>query len=275
MPYGTYEITFNPFTFAEPADVEYLANLFNKQSVVARFQLHAHRRRGAWGSTVPIGVFDNDFNTAAYTWEQHLASRDRITTLAATDLPKGYRPIQPRYDVLEYEGRLYYHPEALRVYARHVEHPAFLRALYRFLEAAEKQPSLIVPPRAATPFVPLADRVATYGHPARGPDWSPEEDAVLRRWFGQRTVGEHAGKHVKLTDAEWERVLAELPRRNKNSVRGRIVELNRRLQGEFFRDGFLGKHRVREYMSRVLGERPRIPIRPTRRRPRPNALIER
>jgi hypothetical protein len=275
MPYGTYEIAFSPLTFADPADIEYLSNLLANQGVVARFNLHAHRRRVAWGVTVPVGVFDNDFTSAAMTWEQHIASRDRITKLAAATLPKGYRPIARRYDVLEHEGRLYYHPEALRVYAQHVDHPAFLRALYRFLEAAEKQPQLIVPPRERAPFVPLADRVATYGHPARGPDWSEDEDAVLRRWFGQRTVGEHAGKHIKLTDAEWARVLTELPRRNKNSVRGRIVELNKKLQAEFFRDGFVGQHRLREYMARVLGERPRIPVRPTRRRPRSNALAGR
>jgi hypothetical protein len=89
---------------------------------------------------------------------------------------------------------------------------------------------------------------------------------VLRQWFGQRTVGEHAGKHVKLTPAEWERVLAQLPRRNKNGVRNRLVELNNQLRREFFRDGFVSQARLPEYMSRVLGERPRIPVRPRRAR---------
>lgn len=275
MPYGTRSFTLNPFAYLASDDVDYLSNLLSNQGVPSLFTLVAHRRRNAWGTTVPPGVFDNVFKDNAVTWEQHIASRDRITKLACQDLPKGHRAFAPRYDVLPFEGALYYHPEALRVYARHVEHPAFLRALYRFLEAAEKQPSLIVPPRGERPFVPLAERAAVFGHSARGPDWSADEDAVLRQWFGQRTVGEHAGHHVRLTDAEWAIVLERLPRRNKNSVRGRIIELNRRLQAEFFRDGFVGKHRLREYMGRVLGERPRIPVRPTRRRPRPNALAGR
>ncbi len=266
MAYSTHAITFNPFVHADDADIPYLAELFSNQGVVAKFELRVHRRRGAWGITLPMGVFDNDFRASGATWEQHLASRERVHTLAQQAMPRGRRPFAPRYDVLEYEGALYYHPEALRTYARHVDHPAFLRSIYRFLETAEQRPSLIVPPRPKAAFVPLEQRQAVYGHAARGPDWAPEEDLVLRQWFGQRTVGERAGQHVRLTDAEWEAVLRLLPRRNKNSVRGRIVELNRRLQTEFFRDGFVGKHRLPEYMARVLGERPRIPVRPTRRR---------
>lgn len=265
MAYSTRPFTFNPFTYAQGEDVNYLAELFATQGVVASFPLVAHRRRGAWGTTVPLGVFDNDFRPNAVTWDQHLASRDRITTKAASEEAHGRRPIRRCHDVLELDGQLYYHPEALRVYARYVDHPAFLMALARCLEAEDRQPTLLAPPRDRAAFVPLERRAEVYGKIVRGPDWEPSEDAVLKRWFGQRTVGEHAGHHVRLTDAEWARVLAELPRRNKNGVRNRLVQLNEQLRREFFRDGFVSQARLPEYMSRVLGERPRIPIRPTHR----------
>lgn len=263
MPYGTYMYVFNPLTYANEDDTIYLSNLLVNQGVLARFALQAHRRRGAWGTTLPIGTFDNDFRENACTWDQHTASRTRITTLAAADLPRRQRPVARNHDVLEVDGALFYHPEALRVYARHVDHGAFLRALSRFLEAADDKPSLIAPVKPRKPYVARVER-----GPVRGPAWTPDEDGVIRRWFGPRTVGDHAGKHVKLTDIEWISVLEQLPRRNKKGVHDRIVVLNRQLQHAFFRDGFVARDRLPQYMARVLGERPRIPIRPTKRRRR-------
>jgi hypothetical protein len=149
------------------------------------------------------------------------------------------------------------------VYARHVDHGAFLLALARFLESAEQKPELIVPHRTRTPYVPRERR-----GPVRGPSWTSDEDSVLRRWFGPRTVGDRPGHHQPLTDAEWGTVLASLPMRNKNGVRDRLVELNRPLQAEFMRHGFVALDRLPEYMSRVLGERPRAPVRPARKRRR-------
>lgn len=267
MTYRTVDFSFSPLGYAQGDDVIYLSTLLHTQNVASSFQLRAHRRRGAWGSTVPVGAFDNDYRPDACTWAQHVVSRDRVTKLAAAGAARRRRPIARRHDVLEHEGALYYHPEALRVYARFVEHPAFFIALARFLEAADKDPQLIAPKRHV-PFVPFDQREATFGKVVRGPAWTPTEDNVLRRWFGQRTIGPKAGHHVKLTEAEWDRVIAELPQRNRNGVRNRLVELNKQLQHEFFRDGFVARDRLPQYMARVLGERPRIPIRPTKRRRR-------
>lgn len=263
MSYRTINFSFSPFGYGQGDDTPYLSTLLHDQEVPSVFQLRAHRRRGAWGTTVPVGAFDNDYRPNACTWAQHAAARDRVTALAAFGTRR--RPIPRSLDVLEHGDALYYHPEALRVYARHVEHPAFFNALARFLEASDKDPRLIVP-RRHVPFVPFVDRVVACGKVVRGPAWSPIEDGVLRRWFGQRTVGLRAGHHVKLTEPEWERVLAELPQRNRNGVRNRLVELNKQLQLEFFRDGFVARDRLPQYMARVLGERPRIPVRPSRRR---------
>jgi len=266
MAYSTINYSFNPFGFVDSHDVPYLSGLFNSQGIVSKFELQAHRRRGAWGSTLPMGVFDNEFRAGHSSWEQHLASRSRITTLAEAAMKepgkKPRRAIARRLDVLERDGVLYYHPEALRTYARHVDHPAFLTALARFLEAADKNPSLLRSDASAAPFIPHAERAKVYGFIARGPSWDASEDAVLRRWFGQRSVGEHSGHHVKLTEEEWSRVLAELPRRNRNGVRNRLVELNKALKPEFFRGGFVSVDKLPEYMARVLGERPRVPVRP-------------
>jgi hypothetical protein len=235
------------------------------------FALQAHRRRGAWSLTLPIGVFDNDYRPDACTQAAHVAARERVYAAACAATFAKQRPFRAAYDVLEHDGALYYHPEAMRVYANHVEHPAFLRAAYLFLEAAERNPALIVKP-PEKPFVPIEKRAEVFGKTVRGPDWTSEEDAVLRRWFGMRTVGDQAGHHVKLTPEEWARVLVDLPRRNKNSVRNRLVELNRALQREFMRDGFVSRDRLREYMARVLGERPRVPIRPKKSRRRGSAV---
>jgi hypothetical protein len=163
MAYSTRPFAFNPFTYTQGEDVNYLAELFAKQDVVPVFQLVAHRRRGAWGTTVPLGVFDNDFRENAVTWEQHIASRDRITTLAASNETHGRRPIRRQHDVLELGGQLYYHPEALRVYARYVDHPAFLLALARCLELENARPALLAPPRERAAFVPLERRAEVYG----------------------------------------------------------------------------------------------------------------
>lgn len=267
MAYRTLEIAFSPLGYAQGDDVIYLANLLHTQGVPSTFDLRVHRRRNAWGCTLPVGAFDNDYRPAVVTWDQHTASRARITTLARQDLPARRRPIPRCYDVLSHEGAFYYHPEALRVYARYAPHGAFFTALARFLEAANHDPKLITPRRNA-PFIPIAARAATFGKVVRGPAWEPAEDAVLRRWFGQRSVGEHAGHHVPLTEEEWARVLADLPRRNRNGVRNRLAELNAPLKVEFFRDGFVPRDRLPQYMARVLGERPRIPIRPPRIRRR-------
>jgi hypothetical protein len=267
MPYGTHPYVFNALTFALPQDIDYLSNLLWNQQTIAQFELKAHRRRGAWSSTVPPGVFDNLFQANACSWDQHTASRDRITTLAAADMPHQRRPIARSHDVLEHDGSLYYHPEALRVYARYVDHGAFLRALAAFLEAAERNTALIAPRRSRTPYVPREWR-----GPVRGPSWEPAEDLVLRRWFGPRSVGDRVGKHQRLTPEEWDIVLRELPRRNKKAVHDRIVELNKPLLREFLRDGFVARDHLAQYMTRVLGERPRVPIRPTPRRRSRRAL---
>jgi hypothetical protein len=64
-----------------------------------------------------------------------------------------------------------------------------------------------------------------------------------------------------LSEEQWQRVLVvELKgRRTKASVRGRFVQLNDELLKEFLLDGYVPLHRVHEYMSRAIGERPRRP----------------
>jgi len=264
MPYGTHACTFSPLAHLDHVAIEYLSNLLADQGVKPLFPLHVHRRRGVWGMTLPLGVFHGDFRADAVTLEQHVAAHDRLLT-EATAVNHGRRAWIHAQDPLVYEDRRYYHPEALRVLANHVDHPAFLRAAYLFLEAATKHPEMVVT-KTPRPVIPLAERQAVLGHPARGRCWTEAEDTVLRRWFRQRTIGPQAGRHVRLTEVEWARVLAELPERNRTSVRNRIVELNRRLQAAYFRDGYLARDRLPAYMAEVLGERPRIPLRPRRRR---------
>ncbi len=259
-----YVYVFVPLTFATPDEATVLSTDLAEQGVSSAFTLRARRRRGVWGTTLPLGVFENVFNDASYTRERHLEQCAQLVAKGAEADAYGCRPYPLAYEAIEADGELYYHPEAIYALSKFVERPAFLRALYRFLEAANRNRALIVPPQPRRKFVPLDKRVEVFGHAARGPSWTPDEDAVVRRWFGQRTVGPSAGKHVALTEDEWKIVLSQLPRRTKSSVRQRIVALNEPLQREYLRHGFVSQALVREYMSKVLGERPRCPLRPRR-----------
>lgn len=92
--------------------------------------------------------------------------------------------------------------------------------------------------------------------------WQPWEDAVLRAWFGVRTVGPYEGKHAPLTEREWDLVLREhlKGRRTKQHVKTRISILNKKLRVSLLVDGFLPRENVTKYQANALGEyRIRVP----------------
>lgn len=276
MAYRVFEYTFSPLTRVGGNDFDVLSDCFSSQSLSPSFTLNALRRKFSWATTLPLGVFVGDYRPNAVTATEHLAEHDRLMLDLplpepnATEVPLGdiryHRPRRLDQHVVERDGKRFYAPQALRLLAPKVPHPAFLDALCAFLEDASRDPSMIIP-KAPKPYIPPEQRKAYFGLKAdmcRGPGWTEEEDAVLRRWFSCRTVGVNAGKHVKLTEQEWEAVMVELKgRRSVASIRNRMVDLNKSLFNAYAKDGYIPYDKIRLYMQNVLGERPRAPkIRP-------------
>lgn len=107
-------------------------------------------------------------------------------------------------------------------------------------------------------FVPFAERsTQKNGGSVRGPDWSPAEDAILRRYFGRQPDG----KRYPLSEARWKLLLdGELRRqRTKASVLARLSILNQRLRQSLLVDGILSHEAVVRYQEQRLGERNRLP----------------
>lgn len=278
LPYN-----FSPTAHLKEPDLSRLVGTLSLQGVSSVFPLHAWRRRGAWATTLPLGVFINDFRPDVTTQLAHDAARGaiyasyRAVALAHDVSP---RPHDPSYGAVVVDGQTFYHVEAIRFLRSQVADPAFLTALYFFLLDAAKTPALIAPPRPRAPYVPHAQRKQvhnlTHAATCRGPGWTPEEDAVLRRWFGMHTYGEHAGRHANISPAGWQRVLdVELGgRRTQASVQARFVQLNNQLLQAFAVDGYVPITQVAAYMQQAVGIRPRLPpIRP-RRAPRAPIMRE-
>jgi hypothetical protein len=264
MAYPTYTILFTPAMHLTGSESTVLAGYFRDQGVAPPFKLRVLRRRGAWAATLPIGIYQNDFRPDVTTREAHLTCWNEVLAQAVKDDAFKRMPVRNHQKVLDRDGELFYHLETLRFLRSRLDPPYFVDALYRFLLDATKNLALIVPKVSRASFIPPEKRKEHFGlkgSSCRGPAWTSDEDAVLRRWFGQRTTGPAAGQHETLSEEQWQRVLeVELKgRRTKASVRGRFVQLNDELLKEFLLDGYVPLHRVREYMTRAIGERPRRP----------------
>lgn len=250
---------FNPLLYARGEDLQYLQRVFEEQKVSNSFELQALRRRNFWAIQLPTGTFLGEFRPGMADFSADMMARE--ATLKAIREEYGFRQHDPRRAIVEHHGVLYYHQSLIELLRRRHENPAFLNAVSAFLRAAQQHPELIKgPPPARRAYIPPEQRLTVLGHYARGPEWSPVEDQGLRQWFGKRTVGPHAGQHAKLTEDEWTRVRELFDgRRTVASIRRRISVLNAQLQREMMVNGFIPRDRIREYMDRVLGERPWFP----------------
>jgi hypothetical protein len=264
----SYEIQFNPFAYLPGDAGDNLRRVFLAQNVSIPMKLHVFRRKNHWALEVPLGVFRNRYRDGEGTLIDHAIERDKLLEAYRKELSDAYEvrrarvPWLARADLLVIDDRPCYTLVTLQVFAEKSNARSFFTAAATFIRAANADFSLIRPVRKnVRPFVPHAARVDTYGKMVRGPSWSNEEDLVIRRWFGQRTVGDGSiGKHKKLTEEEWGFVLEALQgRRTQQSVRDRITLLNKALIKEMSVDGYVSRTRLAEYMSRVLGERPHKP----------------
>lgn len=256
LPTLNYECFFTPIEYVQGDDLERLFTLFNEQKINGQFKLRARRRREYWSIQLPTGTFLDEFRPGVADYAADVAARDALIQIIRASY--GVRQFRNDRAIVEVEGTLLYHQELISLFAKHAEQPAFFKAVAAFLKAAAAKPELIKG-RASRgrEFVPPEERGRTLGQVRRGPGWTPEEDQVLRQWFGVRTVGDLAGQHAKLTPDEWDRVLSALGgRRTPASVRKRISILNAQLAREMSVNGVVPRDRIREYMARVLGERP-------------------
>ncbi len=272
---NVFTFTFQPLNHLRIDDLEPFQDLLEAQRGSTEFTLSALRRRMYWAVSLPLGVFAGDYRPSRTEFFDELAARNQLIERAAQDfnlrVPNGR-------GIIERGGVLYYHQHLIAILRRVHPEPAFFNALHVFLEAAQRNPTLIKgKKRERTPLPPTA-RPRINGRLARGLAWLPHEDLVLRQWFGPRVYGPDAGKHVALSDAEWDMVLEALGRqRTRGSVLARIIVLNQELRRELTVDGYIPKQRYAEYYQRVLGENPRpprvAPARRTRAPRRPRASI--
>lgn len=255
--------------YAADVDLPVLRALFDAQRIEMPMKFLVLRRRKHWAIELPVGTFVNEFRPGVAAYAEDVRARDEAFSAFKTTFgPSHY---DQRTLVIQHEGSTYLHQHAINALRRVIPHPAFLNAVAAFLRAAEAKPELVKGPRTSRrPFVPPAQRRAALGYPTRGPSWTSEEDTILRQWFGKRTTGDLAGQHAPLSKEQWDRVLELLGgRRTVMSVRRRIFDLNETLKRELCVDGYVPRDRLRAYMDRALGEKPRRPrLSPQRRRPR-------
>ena len=261
----TYD--FKPTEWTDAAGYAHIVTMLNACGSPHVFKgLHAWQARHQWRLEMPIGLFTGNYTPGAVNLTDELAARD---ALAAKIRPKRYRPT----DMVMHEGVLYYRKPVIQRLGGYAESPVMFNALLAFWDAAEKNRGLIKPPPPKAPRLMPWERKQRDGAVWRGPAWTPEEDTVLRQWFGRRTVGPEAGRHAYLTPDQWNVVLDALGRRRSQaSVRQRLVVLNDRLRQEFvdrkyISGGFISKKHNEDWLDRVLGERPRpLNVRPSPRR---------
>lgn len=274
-----YRIEFNPLVYATPPDAEALRQAFNLRDVVPTFEITLLRqpyrsprgivereRQVVWATEVPPGAFLCEFGGTA-----HPPMFEQLCALAEAEKKRvgaARRLLNARRDYLERDGVLFCRRVALEIITPQLSCAAFVNAMVAFLRAAERDPTLVTgAPRPRRLHRTVEERREHFGDDVRGPTWTAEEDAVLRQWFGVRTVGEHAGHHAKLEDHEWARVLELLGgMRSKNAVKNRLTVLNNQLRDRMLVNGYVPRDRLREYMQQAVGESPRRPpMRPYQR----------
>lgn len=255
-----FTFTFMPLLYLQGGLRDDFADLLAEQGVQPMFPgLRALQRRHQWVIELPRGAFVNDFRADMISEDADLAARQAF-----------FDSLQYKYwhttrDVFEKDGVWYYRKTFLDRARKLITHNAVFEAAYKFVEAAEADRSIIKGTKPRRPRVSPEERIARFGKMVRGPGWSAEEDAVLRRWFSIRTYGDDAGKHARLTEEQWGYVLEGLNGlRTKSAVTQRIWYLNDQLKKRFVHegkivDGYISTTALAEYKRLALGEHPRMP----------------
>jgi hypothetical protein len=208
------------------------------------------RGRGRWLTALPPCVFRPDLTVFPSGIERDLV---RVALAVRREARLGF--FKPSKEITVREGRGFYSTSFLREMGPLLALPATVAAFASFLHAVNEG-------RVQVGKTPQAERPPSQARQGWARRWLPQEDAVIRSWFGLRAFGEHEGRHAPLTDREWSIVLQDHlhGRRTKKQVKVRISALNRELRVSLLVDGFLPRDKVREFQDRALGEqRIRVP----------------
>lgn len=264
------------------------------REAVPAFDVLLLLRKGCCSISAPSGTFLHEYDSTVDPVVLDGAdAAARVRLIKAIPRPRRFK----LRDIHVVDGVTYFRRNVLQALARTYPTNLMYLALLNFLLEVEATPAKFRPPRlskATNDFLPLAQRHKhrTLTHPRKA--WTPQEDALIRAWFGRHLYGEHKGKHVPLTEAQWALFLNKLAHpRTKNTVQARMGYLNEQLfmqllqeqevryprrikahmiaaaqaapamQRRFARQArvlFLLRPMVPRYMAAVLGERPRLPF---------------
>ncbi len=208
------------------------------------------RGRNRWLTALPPCVFKPDLTALQATAEQ--GAVEAALNVRRESILGTFKPLK---ETTVRGGRGFYSTLFLRELGPFLALPATAAAFAEFLDAINEG-------HVQVGKAPQPERPPSQARQGWARRWSPQEDAVIRSWFGLRAFGEHEGRHAPLTDREWSVVLDQHlnGKRTKRQVKVRISTLNRELRVSLLVDGFLPRDKVREFQDRALGEqRIRVP----------------
>ncbi len=249
-----WPIVFNPLAYLSQFDQEQLLpRLLAGMGGTSFTGLTALRRRERWAMELPLGTFSGNLQPGATAVDDEVGKRcDYIEGIRSRIGGYHFRPTR---HIFQYDGRWYYHIEALKVLRYAPDNELFLAAI-AFLEAAQADPKLIQGPRYQRRLTPIEDRPVVDGHRARGAGWTLAEDKILAQWFGRRADG----GHHPLTDEHWHTVLDLLNGyRTKKTIKDRLSVLNRKLKISLLVDGYIPREHMTAFRRGFLGEQFRVP----------------
>lgn len=241
-----YKTDFTPHLHLSEDEQAELRAAAEEHYLPPTYEVRLLRRRGEWITQIPARAWDPaNLDFSSY---DEAVRRDELAEKRRADHGSyGYGRTR---DVVLREGFYFYRDSAISALGPYLTVPVIAKALIRFLHHIEKHKT-IKAPRVVRPPV---DREHD-GRRHRGPLWSEYEDHVVRKWFGRHTVGDHIGKHVKLTPEQWKIVLDELKgQRRKTDVLRRIKELNRQLRMSLEMNGYISRAAAARYKREALGE---------------------
>lgn len=223
-----YPVVFSPCKYLLETDGEMLRDKLCRERGVACPEIFEALPvlvgRGSVAVSLPLGTLTHDFRATASNrvMEQH----ELEAMIASVKRATGRRRFRRRDVVLHSDGEVYLRRPALEALAlRRDARAPMLRAALGLLAALEAVPPWRRTARRRTRR-PISERELLDGRRARGPGWSQEEDAELRRTFGIGGAREHL---PRLTPAQWHLLLAVklVGVRTKGSVLARLVRLRR------------------------------------------------
>lgn len=223
-----HRVTFSACKYLDEIDGELLRNKLCRERAVACPEvfeaLPVLVGRGSVAVSLPLGTLVHDFRAIAS--DPAMERQELEAMIASVKRATGRRRFRRRDVVFHCDGEVYLRRPALEALAllRDARAP-MLRAALGLLAALEAAPPWRHHARRRERR-PIAERELADGRRARGPGWTKEEDAELRRTFG---VGLDGERLPRLAASQWSLLLVVklAGLRTKGSVLARLVRLRR------------------------------------------------